>query len=98
MCSLDLLRIVPTMMLGRLPVLVMCCVFHGRDMQSEIMVSDTRRESVSFQRPDRSTVSSGSMRVTCFPLEQPRPPVSIAAQSSTCAYFFMPPSSLSNSD
>jgi hypothetical protein len=30
------------------------------------------RESVSFQRPERSMVSSGSTRVTCFPLEQPK--------------------------
>ena len=65
MCSALLFRTRPTMTTGLFPPLDAACVpIHGRPRQSFTMVSETSRESVSFQRPERSVWVEGSMRVT----------------------------------
>ena len=58
-----------------------CFVFQGRDRQSRIISSETSRESVSFQRPERSVVESSGIRVTVL-LELQAAPTSSAPRPS----------------
>src|SRR3989344_2901239 len=67
MCSWDWFFTVPTITVGFLPSFDCAAPYQGRDRQSEIISSATRRESVSFQRPLTSLTSPASMRCTEVP-------------------------------
>src|SRR6266550_4703491 len=55
------------MTVGGLPLALWAAVIQGRERQSRIISSATRRESVSFHLPLKSLTSLTSMRLTSVP-------------------------------
>jgi hypothetical protein len=66
MCSRDLLRMEPAIIVGFLPLFLANFTSQGAFRQSLIISSATSLASVSFQLPERSTWVEGSIRLMVF--------------------------------